>query len=660
MKSTRTSFNALKTIQSSGTTTKMSRDFSSAMRDMSRIKKDMADIERSAKRYSDHVKTSAANMKSAARSMAMPGGGMGSAGGMLSMAGVRGAFGRVLPPAIAAYVGYRGLTAAVGHAASTQKALAFVGTQLPSGTDLGKYKMSARDIAMDTGLKQEDVLMGMYNTLSAQISPEKTPEVLRVASRAAVAGGTTVDVMSKAINQTLNAFRLDAGEAENVSNSIFGAVQGGVFEPEEMANSMGEYLAMAAKAGVSYQQAMALQATSSRGGLNAAESATSVARFLQVLGAPTPQSEEAFAAAGINIDKKRIQEDFSGIITDIAHASDDSLAKLHDLVPDIRALKQAMLTSPEAFEESMKLVENGAASAKNAFEQMSGTVSHQKDRLVETLGVLSDTFFEETGILSDLGDAAKYAAQWLRGDTHEDVALRGEKLSGLSQAAGSTVNSFGSNADAVVQAGIKTAQGMSWMSGYSGVKDENELWSTLQTKRREGAGFGFHGLGVGSGPMDDKAYENYLGHLGLKGFDAVMQGRNYEGVTPDSLGAYGQTIKGYSGWMKDKGLGEDRLDYVKGLDPDKVQRLDAYINDFKTGAGMSSIPLDKLEAAIDAFKNEQVKNEKTGTEKVVGTLETGFGDMVTAVKNINVNGGGVNTGTGGTPYTQIMIGGRPQ
>jgi TP901 family phage tail tape measure protein len=133
-----------------------------------------------------------------------------------------------------------------------RKSMALVNTMLPEGSrNLKKFSRDIINLSMDLGIAKDELALGLYQTLSAEIPEDNAISFLATAGKAAVAGATDVATTVKALTKTMEAFGSESGGVANVADALFKTVAQGQISFSELASGIGGIAGVAASAGVS-------------------------------------------------------------------------------------------------------------------------------------------------------------------------------------------------------------------------------------------------------------------------------------------------------------------------------------------------------------------------------------------------------------------------
>lgn len=198
-------------------------------------------------------------------------------------------------------------------------------------------------VDMSTRLPQSanTLAEALYNVASSGFQGADSLFITQEAGKAASAGLTTADTAVKGITAVLNAYGLSAGEATRVSDVLFQTVNLGVVTFDELASNLGNFVGMAAQAGVSIEDVSSAYATMTLAGLNADEAATSTNRVMQAFIKPGKEMTAVLQSMGYETGIAALQtEGFRGITEHLAQVvGRDNVAAFAQLFPQMRGLR---------------------------------------------------------------------------------------------------------------------------------------------------------------------------------------------------------------------------------------------------------------------------------------------------------------------------------
>jgi len=128
------------------------------------------------------------------------------------------------------------------------------------------------DLSTKWPIAADDIAEAMYLLISSMtIDPETARAFLEPITMAATAGDTTAKTVSEAVAVIMNAYKMMAGSTEenvaqvmHIMDVLFAARARGRAEYEDFVTQVGDFIAMAKRAGATFEEAMAIYAEATR------------------------------------------------------------------------------------------------------------------------------------------------------------------------------------------------------------------------------------------------------------------------------------------------------------------------------------------------------------------------------------------------------------
>jgi len=304
---------------------------------------------------------------------------------------------------VMAGAGVAGLLAAnqlVQAAAQIEDAMAQVNTMLSKGQDaydMYNEKINKLITTIPVAGGKIEALQGLYQVLSSGVTTAaKATVVLEVALKAAKAGATATAVAVDAMTTIMSAYAIPAERAAEVSDILFKAVKLGKTNYESLAQAIGPVVAFTAQLGITAMETASTLATLTKAGIDTMKAGT--------------------ALRGMMISFLKPSEDMKKIVAENASA-------------------WGVLT-PE-----MEKAKSGLATARVAFEAVSGAIENMKIALEEAAPVpraLTDTLAKSrTEINTTRQEFQRHAdslKEMERGYTSAQGAIKGlqDEMAGVS------------------------------------------------------------------------------------------------------------------------------------------------------------------------------------------------------------------------------------
>ena len=247
-------------------------------------------------------------------------------------------------------------------------------------TQMGVFSDVVREVSDEFGIAQDELTGGLYNALSAGVPADNVFDFMRVASKASIAGVTDVDTAVDGITTTLNAFGLDASEAEGVADSMFTTVKGGKTTFEELSGALFNVAPAAAAAGVDFRDVNAALAALTAAGTPTSVATTQVRAALVALQKPSEEMDEIFQKLGHTNAAAAIEsEGLQYAINAVGDAADGDAGKLQGLLGSVEAVGAVQTlagTGAEAFTEALANQGDAAGAVGDGFAVMADTTEH--------------------------------------------------------------------------------------------------------------------------------------------------------------------------------------------------------------------------------------------------------------------------------------------
>lgn len=350
--------------------------------------------------------------------------------------------------------------------ADFERQMAEVATLLDNpAVHMEKFRRGVRDMAVAFGESTDTLAKGLYDIISASVAPAQALDVLAVSARAAEGGITDTGTAADAITTVLNAYNLEAEQAGDVSDWLFGVVKRGKTTFGELAPNIGKVATLAANAQISLEELGAMMAVLTRNGLKTEKAITGINAVISTFLKPQAEAIELAESLGFELSASALAVDgLEASFSKIADLPPDAIVKLF---PNIRAIKGLLpaLKDMEGFSEDVLALQERAGLAEKAYERMAKTVSHKFNAMKEAgLDALRSIGEAVAGSLTKVFESAQQVAkgmgQWL--DKNQDLVRSVAKLAVVVGAAGAAIWAIGAVAGAVkgILLGVAAAVGI--------------------------------------------------------------------------------------------------------------------------------------------------------------------------------------------------------
>lgn len=276
------------------------------------------------------------------------------------------------------------LTVKVGKAMSKMAAEIDFGTRkvatlLPqTAEDLKGVRNAIVDLSTRVPQTPQQLNAALYQAVSAGARDVAEALLLvEVAAKAAVAGQGEIETTMKSLLTVLNAFQLPLSEAQDVADIFFRTIERGVITLPEMEKTIGKVAATAAVAGIPMEEIGAAVATLTKNGLNAAETMTSLTRFLFLTVNNSDKAKKASADLGFEFSATALRtKGLAGFMQELNEKAGANIETLAKVNPNIRAFRAAAIlagTGLEEFLEILEVVKDRTGATADAYDDMAGS-----------------------------------------------------------------------------------------------------------------------------------------------------------------------------------------------------------------------------------------------------------------------------------------------
>lgn len=316
-----------------------------------------------------------------------------------------------------------GVFGAMGLKSLVDSAVAYEQQAAATRTQVDKFATSLKDIedigirvARSIGVPFEQIQPALFDIFSSmEVGAADAEVLLNTFAKAAVAGQTDIQSASRATIGILNAFQLPISQVNHLMDVQFQLVQEGIGTYEEWNARIGLVTPSAVRFGQSVEMMAAALAASTRMGISAARSGTSVARAMDAMSNPVAVENlrelgvQATDAEGNFRPMIDILFEFRDALGDMPE--EDKISKILEVFKgaggtiEARRFLQNMLITPgnlELFKTILSEMENESGSFASAYAIMADTTAtktqlmkNQWETLKITMGQALKPVFEK-------------------------------------------------------------------------------------------------------------------------------------------------------------------------------------------------------------------------------------------------------------------------
>lgn len=263
-------------------------------------------------------------------------------------------------------------TAAIGAVSSAGAQLEFRLAEIATITDMTRAESeeladTVDRVATKWGVQggQVAVAEAAYNAFSASMDDVAGKQgFLEQSAKLATAGFIEMGEAGEVLATVLNAYRMEAEEADRVSNVLFKTVQEGVITMDEIASSIGPLLPFANELGVSIEEVGVAMSQMTKAGIPAKRAVTSLRSAFQAMLDPTDELAKHLADIA----------EAQGIMPDGMKAARQELQNMEKQVSSTKE-------SIEGYEEELEALREGKRGVNEDIDEMRDQLQGQEQDL---------------------------------------------------------------------------------------------------------------------------------------------------------------------------------------------------------------------------------------------------------------------------------------
>ena len=233
-------------------------------------------------------------------------------------------------------------------------------------------------LSSDTGIAASSLANTAYNAISAGTAVSDAVGMAENASKLAIAGFTDTDSALSVLTTTINAYGDSAGAATQISDSLIQVQNLGVTTVAELASNMGKAIATASAYDVNLSNLEAAYISTTKSGINTAESTTYLSSMFKELGdAGTDVSKVIQDKTGMSFGKLMQSGaslgDVLKILMDYCKGDSEALMNLWGSAEAGKAANAILSQGITEFNSNLKTVQDSAGATEEAYQTMADT-----------------------------------------------------------------------------------------------------------------------------------------------------------------------------------------------------------------------------------------------------------------------------------------------
>ncbi len=260
-----------------------------------------------------------------------------------------------------------------------------------------------REMSNTSGTAASELNDSLYQAMSAGVPVTRNMaeclEAVDVANKLSIGGYTDASTAMGALTTAINAYKMNASDAESISDKLLTVQNKGVTTVDELASSMGKAIATGSNYGVNLDNLCAAYISLTKNGINTAEGTTYLNSLIKELG------DSGSTAAGILKDQTGMSfgqlmsagyslGDVLKIVSDSCNGDTEAFANLWSSAEGGMAASAIVSQGTDTFNESLESLANSAGTTEDAYNTMSDTFQKKTDMLKQSASNLAIELFQ--------------------------------------------------------------------------------------------------------------------------------------------------------------------------------------------------------------------------------------------------------------------------
>lgn len=302
-------------------------------------------------------------------------------------------------------------TQALEDASELERKLAIANTLLRENSDtMVSMKEKVKNMAISYGGNAIDIAKGIYNVVSSGVESKNALDVAEKLNKAAIAGATDTDTVTRAALTTRLAFGLQEKEINNILDAQFKMVDKGIGSYSEFAGSLGFVMANASSLGMTYKETYGALAFLTRQGFSASEASTRLGNILMNVTSKVDKLKEAgielFDSNGKFVGFKQFINELKTQVEGMSNM--DKTNFLQDIFYEKRTM-QGVLGFVNNYKDAFNVIdymnEESSGHLQRAFDRATDTVGHKLDILkAKMFDVWEEYYLSMERVLIPIGE----------------------------------------------------------------------------------------------------------------------------------------------------------------------------------------------------------------------------------------------------------------
>jgi len=253
-----------------------------------------------------------------------------------------------------------GFAAVVSEAREFSRAIAEINSTLPKNAKLtNDQALALAKVSERFGTSPTAQAKAFFEAVSNGVEDSsKAFGILVGANNAALSGLVDLNVATRLITATFNAYSDQGVTAAQITDTLVAVTQASGAKFEELANSMGRVTNVAAASGISIGELGGSIAFLNSRSLTTEQAITGIAGAIASISKPTPDAAEAARKLGIDFSAAALKsKGLAGFLQEVTEKTNGNVASIRKLFPEQRAANAVIAIASGKFAEYSAVVD---------------------------------------------------------------------------------------------------------------------------------------------------------------------------------------------------------------------------------------------------------------------------------------------------------------
>jgi TP901 family phage tail tape measure protein len=267
-------------------------------------------------------------------------------------------------------------------------------TKVSTVADLSKISLEElskqiMDISNSTGVSASELAKFQYQVINSGIATADSAEYVAAAVRTSKAAFTDTGVVVEGLTKVMNAYQLEASEAEKVAGQMYLATTIGNSSFEELNSSLGRVLPTAARMNIQTDELFASIAALTANAVETPKAVKGIQNILEKVQNPTAAVSRAAAQLGIDFSAAALEsKGLAGFLQEVQEKTggcENTIMTLFGSVEALNAVNIITTRGIDTFNEALGEMQNAASVVDTAFNKVMESPAERWSRVMNRI-----------------------------------------------------------------------------------------------------------------------------------------------------------------------------------------------------------------------------------------------------------------------------------